>query len=269
MLAIGTPPASASVILGQVGATMPSCPANLDFAQTGVLSGSSYTIPEAGTITSWSHNASSVAGTLTMKIFRAVPGQPGFYMAVGHDGPRDQPPNLLNSFQSSIPVQAGDLLGLNTANGQSGCTISTPFSTGDSFVVNPAAPGLNDGQAALFNPPGTGRLDVSAVFQPSNTVTLGATALNKKKGTATLNLTLPNPGDLTTSGKGVSASSAEGAVISKAVPAGAAQILIKAKGKQRKTLNATGKVKLNVTITYTPTNGAPGTQSVKVKLKKK
>ena len=31
----------------------------------------------------------------------------------------------------------------------------------------------------------------------------------------------------------------------------------------------TGKVKLNLAITYTPTGGDPSTQSVKVKLKKK
>ncbi len=38
------------------------------------------------------------------------------------------------------------------------------------------------------------------------------------------------------------------------------QLLIKATGKKRKTLNKKGKVTLTVAITYTPTNGAPGTQ---------
>jgi len=58
-------------------------------------------------------------------------------------------------------------------------------------------------------------------------------------------------------------------VISKSVGQGPAQVLIKARGKKRKTLNRTGKVKLNVAITYTPTLGDAGIQSVKVKLKKK
>jgi hypothetical protein len=53
------------------------------------------------------------------------------------------------------------------------------------------------------------------------------------------------------------------------VAAGPVQLLIKATGKKRKKLNQNGKVKLGVTITYTPTLGDPGTQSVKVKLKKK
>ena len=48
-------------------------------------------------------------------------------------------------------------------------------------------------------------------------------------------------------------------MISKSVAAGSAQLLIKAGEKKRK-LNKTGKVKLNVAITYTPTGGDPSTQ---------
>ena len=49
---------------------------------------------------------------------------------------------------------------------------------------------------------------------------------------------------------------------------GAAQLLIRAKGKKKRKLNETGKVKLNLAITYTPTGGDASTQSTKVKLKK-
>jgi hypothetical protein len=45
--------------------------------------------------------------------------------------------------------------------------------------------------------------------------------------------------------------------------------VVKGKGKKRKTLNRTGKVKLNLAITYTATGGEPSTRSLKVKLKKK
>ena len=60
-----------------------------------------------------------------------------------------------------------------------------------------------------------------------------------------------------------------GAVTSKAVPAGVATLLIKAKGKKKRKLNDTGKVKLPLSVTYTPTGGDPKTLPVKVKLKKK
>jgi streptogramin lyase len=104
---------------------------------------------------------------------------------------------------------------------------------------------------------------------PSNAFTIGAITRNKKKGTATLSANVPNPGELTASGSGVRASSAGRAVTSKSVGAGQAQLLIKATGKEKRKLNETGKVKLNVAVTYTPTGGDPSTQSVKVKLKKK
>jgi hypothetical protein len=235
-----------------------------DFAQATVISGNPYVVPANGTITSWSTNAISGAGQkMTMKVFRKV-SEPAFYMAVGHDGPRDLAGGLLNTFATSIPAQAGDIIGLNGT----GANILNA-APGESFLLKPAPPGLNDGEAASFSTSNGARLNLSAVFQPSNTVTVGATALNKKKGTATLNLTLPNPGELTASGSGVSASSAGHAVISKAVTPGAAQLLVKATGKKKKTLTQTGKVKLSVSITFTPTNGDPATQSVSVKLKKK
>ena len=106
----------------------------------------------------------------------------------------------------------------------------------------------------------------AAVPKPSNTFTLGKTKRNQKKGTATITVKVPNPGKLTGSGSGVSAAGA--AVISKPVDAGQAQLLIKAKGKKKRKLNDTGKVTLNVAITFTPTGGDPRTKSVKVKLKK-
>jgi hypothetical protein len=79
---------------------------------------------------------------------------------------------------------------------------------------------------------------------------------------------LPNPGELTGSGKGVKVAGA--AVISKTVTApGEVKLTIRAKGKQKRKLNETGNVKVKPKITYAPTGGDPSTQSVKVKLKKK
>jgi hypothetical protein len=103
---------------------------------------------------------------------------------------------------------------------------------------------------------------------PSNHFTLGKLKRNLTKGTATLTIDVPNPGELTGSGKGVKVANA--AVISKTVSApGAVKLTIRAKGKKKTTLNATGKVKVKPKITYTPTGGKPSTQSIKVKLKKR
>jgi hypothetical protein len=265
---IAAAPAAASVTLGQLSPLPSGAVANVEFLQLTTSSGQPYQVPGNGTITSWSHNAESGAGQMmTMKVYRNT-RQGNFYTVVGLDGPKPLVPNSVNTFGVSIPVQAGDIIG--GAEEAGSVAILFPGTTGDTFLNHSFPPDLAVGAEAGFMGPNSGqKLNLSAVFQPSNSVTVGATALNKKKGTATLNLTLPNPGDLTASGSGVSAASAGHAVISKAVPAGAAQLLVKATGKKRKTLNASGKVKLSVSLTFTPTNGAPATQSVPVKLKKK
>jgi hypothetical protein len=102
----------------------------------------------------------------------------------------------------------------------------------------------------------------------SSSFTIDGIRRNKKKGTAIITVGVDFPGELIASGKGVKAS-AVGAVISKSVSAGQAQLVIKAKGKKRRKLNEKGKVKLNVAVTYTPNAGSAHTQSLKVKLKKK
>jgi hypothetical protein len=263
------------VTLGQLAPSPTgTAPTGTDFAQVSVTSGTGYVVPANGTITSWSTNALLGTGqSVTFKVFRKV-AEPAFYKAVGHDGPRNLAGGLLNTFTTSIPVQAGDIIGMN---GTSANILNS--APGDAFVSKPS-PGLNDGQAASFTTGSGGRLNLSAVFEPSkpvvppskvppsNAFTVGGTSLNKKKGTATLTLTLPSPGDLTATGNGVSAASAGQAAISKSVGAGTAQLLIKAAGKKKKKLRESGKVTLSVGITFTPTDGTPSTQSVSVKLKK-
>jgi hypothetical protein len=103
----------------------------------------------------------------------------------------------------------------------------------------------------------------------SSAFTIDAITRNKRKGTATITVSVQFPGELIASGKGVKASSAGRAVISKSVGAGQAKLLIKAKKKKKRKLNQKGKAKLKVSITYTPSGASPKSQSVKVKLKKK
>lgn len=264
-LAAGGSQASASVTLGQLSPDPSTsfCFGPMDEAQPTVTSGNAYVVPGAGTITSWSHNARAGEGqTFTMKVFRKI-AEPGTYEVVGHDGPRPLAASALNTFQASIPVKPGDVLGFN--NGSPVATSCGFPVMGESYLFRNG--NLADGESGDFTSFAGFRLNISAEFEYSNAFTLGATTRNKKKGTATLNLTLPNPGELTASGNGVKASSA-GATISKSVTEGAAQLLIKATGKKKKKLNQNGKVKLNVAVTYTPTGGDPSTQSIKVKLKK-
>jgi len=266
-LALLAAPSSAGAAT-QIGQTFipnpvgPSCSAGFTRVQ-GTSPGGQYASPANGVITAWSFDAGPGPPRLRFKV--AHPEGGNSFTIVGESDLKTPTPNQLNTYTDvRVPVRTGDVIG---------------FYLADSAPCNRAASGYQEnirfgdvlpGAQASFDAdlPNDNQLDVSAVLVPTNTLTLGKTARNKKKGTATLNLTLPNPGELTASGNGVKASSA-GATTSKSVGAGAAKLLITAKGKKKKTLDETGKVKVTVAITYTPTGGDPGTQSVKVKLKKR
>jgi hypothetical protein len=162
-----------------------------------------------------------------------------------------------------LPIRIGDYIGIDCCS---------PGAPGAEFFVPGAAiryewqPSLADGgpgRPPLF----TNLYEVALNAEITSTFTVDAITRNKKKGTATLTVTVAHAGELTGAGKGVNVANA--AVISKTVSApGSVQLLIKAKGKKKKKLNSTGKVRVKPKITYTPTGGEPGTRSVKVKLKK-
>ena len=261
-------PVPAAVTIGQLAPSSPASEtsADTDRAQPGVTSGNSYVVPATGgvtawTLTSWSHNAAADVGQeLTMKVFRKV-ADPLTYTVVGHDGPRPLTPSTVNTFQTSLPVQAGDVLGNNSKSPADNASYFP--APGESFID--IQPGLADGQTGSFVLEAGGlRLNISAVLEPTNAFALGPITRNKDKGTATLEVTVPNPGDLTVGGKGVKSAGGGRAVTSKAVGGGPVKLTIRAKGKKKRKLNDTGKVKVKPKITYTPTGGAPNTQSRKV-----
>jgi hypothetical protein len=258
--------AQAAVTIGQLAPPNPSSEtsADTDRVQPSVTSGDSYVVPATGgitawTVTSWSHMAAADMGQeLTMKVFRKA-GDPFDYSVVGHDGPRPLTPSTVNTFQTDLQVRAGDVLGNNSKSVSDNASYFP--APGESFLNR--TPGVADGQSGTFTLNTDGqRLNISAVLEPTNTLALGQVARNKKKGTATLEATVPNPGNLTVGGKGVKASSS-------AVDTGAVQLKIRAKGKKKRKLTETGKVKLNVAVTYTPTGGAASSQATKVKLRKR
>jgi hypothetical protein len=270
LLAGSASSAAGSVTIGQLAPANPpsGCTGgNVDFAQPTVVSGNSYVVPNlAGAITSWSHSAFNGPGQqYTFKVWRKV-GEPAKYEQVGHDGPRDLAPGVINTFPTNIPVKPGDFIGFHGAATSHACA----FFVGVTGEYRTRTGNMNDGEQFDFAPfSNMFRLNISAAFEPTNTFTVAGTTRNKKKGTATITLTLPNPGELAGSGKGVKVASAAGAHSSKAVPGpGEATLLIKAKGKKKRRLNQTGKVKVSPTITFTPTSGSAHSEPIRVKLKK-
>jgi hypothetical protein len=270
VLGAGAPAASGSIPLGQVAAAPTGdCGANFDFIQGSVAAGNSYTVPAAGTITSWSSSAGIGAGPgaqFTIKVFRPVAALR--YSVVGHDGPRPLAGSGVSTFASNLPVKPGDLLGIHTSTIGTNCTGPETGLSADTLLFRGTSD-LADGSSEVFTQENDhGRFNIAAQLAPANTFTLGAFRRNQKKGTATLAVSVPNPGTLTLSGKGVKA--AGGAAVSKAVAtAGEVKLSIRAKGKKQRTLNETGTVNLNLEVTYTPSGGDAREQSTKLKLRKR
>lgn len=98
---------------------------------------------------------------------------------------------------------------------------------------------------------------------PSNLIKLGKLKLNRKKGTATLAVTVPGPGKLVLSGKGLKK------VTKAAKKAGLVSLLVKAVGKAQKSLAKVGKAKLKAKVTFTPTGGTAASKTKSLTLKKK
>jgi hypothetical protein len=269
-LVASVPTAGASVTIGQTGLPTNSCADGADRLQPTVTSGNSYVVPSTvvlGTIRAWSTEAFAGAGQmLAMKVYRPLGGPT--YRVVGHDGPHTLSPSTLNTFPASAAVKTGDVLGISSPAGSlPGCRISA--AEGPSVFFR--AGNLADGEQGDFGSDDPGeRLNVSSVLAPTNSFTLGKVERNQKKGTATITLEVPNPGSLVLAGNGVKRASASRAVVAMTVATpGDVQLKIRAKGKNKRKLNETGKVRVKPTITFTPTGGDPNTQSLKLKLKQR
>jgi hypothetical protein len=256
--------------IGQVPETTPTgaCSTQRDTTQPTVTSGNAYTVPDTGgivawTVTSWSTFASGDPGqTFTMKLFRQVTGST--YRAVAHDVPRDLTPGVLNTFATNVVAMPGDILGLNSGQnpGDDSCNFLLPPGTNDSSWSRSGD--LADGEAGDFGSSTPFfRVNASAVITPTSTFTIGKPTRNRRKGTARIAVSVPNPGGLSLSGKGV-----KPATMTIGPPA-TVSLAVRAKGKKRRKLNQTGKVKVPVSITYIPAGGDSRTQSAKVKLRKR
>jgi hypothetical protein len=280
--------APASVTIGQLAPSFPP-PAEcvggtFDNVQGNLATGNSYVVPPGGAaITSWSTNAAAGAGQmLKLKVFRKI-AEPATYMAVGHDGPRLLAPAAINTFPTHIPVQPGDVLGINSLNANQ-VPNACDFETFNPADTEPYLAGdLPDGSSAAFETAGISQLRVNATavvgFKPSNEFSFGKLKRNESRGTATLAVQVPGPGSLSLTGTGIKAqrSADAGAAVSRKTVAEAGTVIlrIKAKGRKKRKLNETGQVRVRAKVTYTPDGtatgdviGDPNPESRRVKLLK-
>ena len=190
----------------------------------------------------------------------------GVFTGAGTSASVTPPTAATTSYRVQLPIRIGDYIGLDCCDPDFFEPDAEFFVTGDAAVRNEWQPRLADGRAGR-QPLRTNGYEIAlnAEINPVSTFTLDAIRRNQNKGTATITANLPNPGVLMGSGKGVNA-----AVISRKVRAsGRVRLLVKAKGKKKRKLDSTGKVRVRPEITYTPMGGSANTQSLRVKLIKR
>jgi hypothetical protein len=120
-------PAAAATALGETDNPYPNviCRGPSTYLQETTGRTPSYTVPAGGgVITSWSTFAPADRGGAQVKlgVFRAT-GAPGEYTTVAASAPETLTAGSLNAFPTSIPVQAGDTLGLLIVAGEHNCIV--------------------------------------------------------------------------------------------------------------------------------------------------
>jgi hypothetical protein len=166
-LAVLAAPAAADTTIGQTftpaGGT--PCVVNTAILQATDDGTPSYAVPADGVITSWSTKPDTITGTgqAKLKVYRLVSGTT--WTVIGQSNVETLTSNIVNTFSTSIPVNAGDRIAILTTSGTFNCGAGgAPLANGVEF-----GDGTDHGVQTneVFAAPITGfHVDLSAVVSP-------------------------------------------------------------------------------------------------------
>jgi hypothetical protein len=150
--------------------------------QTKVAAGASYQVPSAGILTSWTTFPKD-GGRLGLAVYRPVAGQ---YLLLAVDGPRIVLAGALRTIPVTIPVQAGDLIGLAVPTVPSASCAFATGNPGDELIYQSGNAPV--GTTIAFPPENNEssfRLNVSATLLPPPTIASISPASGSIKGVET------------------------------------------------------------------------------------
>jgi hypothetical protein len=167
-----------------------------DQFQVSVGEGAGYVVPApGGAITSWSTNARSGFGQgLGLKIFRAA--GPLHYTVVGHDGPRTLTPSTLNTFPVALPVQAGDVIGVDVPVETVPTACEFPTLMSSDMISFGEGDNADGSSFEIENTYGEHRVNVSATLLPPPTMAAIAPSSGTIKGGTGVSITGSNFADV-------------------------------------------------------------------------
>ena len=247
-------------------------------------SGANVISPISGTIVRWRLAHGSAGGPFELRVIHPAGG--GLYTGSGTSSPAQPVGSGEQTFTTNLPIQAGDLIGLNAPSGSEVPRFTPPTST--ESVWNPPLP---DGTTAtapsssfpgfesLFNADVESDTDHDGFLDDTQDKCVGTTGtfngcpntvaldMLKQKGTkpkVTVKLTVPGAGTL----KAGSASTTLKPVARTLTSTTRQQVTLTLKltASAERKLAAKGKLNAQVKVVYTPPGGPAGTQTGKVKL---
>jgi IPT/TIG domain-containing protein/PASTA domain-containing protein len=123
------------------------------------------TSPVSGMVVRWRMTGFYLGGPFKLRILRPVGG--GKYLGAGTSAPQARSGSGIQVVPTQMPIQAGDLIGLEGSNASDGFSVAN---TGSSFSI--WQPPLEDGLTAAPAPGSASELGFDAVVQPQPQVVL-------------------------------------------------------------------------------------------------
>ncbi len=295
------PSADAATVTVGSPMTMPAngtavCGAACTWANTALgESGANVTSPISGTIVRWRLAGGSTGGPFELRVIRPAGG--GLYTGFGTSSPAQPVGSGDQNFTTNLPIQAGDLIGINEPSGSGVPRFTPPTSTESAW--NPALPDGTTATAPSGNFPGFESLFNADVESDTdhdgfgddtqdkcvgtagtfngcpNTVTLDKLKQKGTKPKVKVKLTVPGAGTLkagSASDPALASAAAKTSLkpVTRTLTSTTQQqvaLTLKLTKSAKRELAEKGKLKAQVKVVYTPPGGPAGSQTGKVKLR--
>jgi hypothetical protein len=245
------------------GCSMPCTAMNLSLPSAYQAPGG-VTSPVNGTLISWSAvvNGLGTGSNIRLQVLRPASGSA--FTGIATSPPESWPAtNPAPAFSTSLPIELGDSIGLQDPNGET-LYAQTPGASAAAWFALPAGP-LANGSTRPADGTMNGReVMVQATVEADNTVAFESPRLNKKKGKATVPISVPNAGELTYSGNGLSITGPP-----QVTAPGEVQLIVKAIRRNRAKLLRKGRLRVSFQVSFTPTLGVLHTSTESLQLRKK
>lgn len=231
------------------------------------------TSPVNGIVTKWRIRAGGMTTSTSLRVVR--PLGVGQFTGAGTSTAVTPPINATTEYPAQLPIQTGDLIGINCCQPGNG----TYFRISDGDTHQFFSPALANGGAGRAPDDSEGELLLQADVEPTATFVLDKVQ-SKKRSVTVVTATVPNRGKLTAGdprdpGVGVAVAAAKKKQEKLFTPGafriggpGQITLAIRASKAARKAIRKKGgAIKARLKVAFVPTGGTAVPQTVRVKLK--